>query len=285
MRLSLPAAALLLWTALPVNAEPATRARWLMGTLCEITVFSKDAQSAVSGAFDEIARIEGLLSTYIDDSEVSRLNRSNRAAATPVSAELWDVLSLSMGFARESGGAFDPTFASPPDARGYEKVRLFAQQRAVRLAPGARLDFGAIGKGYALDKAAAALRDAGVKSALLNFGGQILTLGAPPVGGRWPVRIDDELTLRVDGGSVATSGLSERPGHIKDPRDGRRVGRNGSVTVIAPTAAEADAWSTALFVGGLDALPKDFSGCALDLDSSPRPTRAGDCSDYLETQG
>ena len=92
------------------------------------------------------------------------------------------------------------------------------------------------------------------------------------------------LTLRVRDRSVSTSGLLQRPGHIRDPRTGRSAQDVGTVTVIAESAAEADAWSTALFVSGLDALPEDFSGCAVLLapeESGQAPRWAGDCSAFL----
>jgi thiamine biosynthesis lipoprotein len=137
---------------------------------------------------------------------------------------------------------------------------------------GMALDPGAIGKGYALDAAARVLRARGVTVALLDFGGQVLALGAPPGAEAWEVDIahplrreQAALTLRLRDASASTSGNSERHvvvggrtlGHIVDPRTGMPTSRNGSVTVIAPTATEADAVSTAMFVMG----PKEGSRC------------------------
>ena len=184
-----------------------------------------------------------------------------------------------------SGGAFDPTYGSQPGARGYGLLNLNADRRSVGLRKGARLNFGAIAKGYALDAAARILRDAGVRSALLNFGGQVLVVGEPPKGESWPVRIGETgPTLRLRSGSVSTSGLSERPAHILNPKSGRAVKGQSGVTVIAPTATEADAWSTALFVSGLDAFRPAFPGCAISYDPDKKEVlrTAGDCSEYLD---
>ncbi len=278
--------------------SPVMRVRWLMGTLCEMTAFGEDAPAALTSAFDEIGRLERILSTFIEDSEVSGLNRSKGAQEVPVSADLWDILARSLEIARLSGGSFDPTFASAPGSRGYAGVKMFPERRAVSLAPGVRLDFGAIGKGYALDAASRVLREEGIGSAFINFGGQTLAFGSPPEGGAWPIQVaapgdcgDDRcpsvLKLRLSGRSVSTSGLSERPGHILDPRTGAEVKNKGSVTVIAASAAEADAWSTALFVSKSERTLSGFTGCAIHLSpdsgaGSSRIVFAGDCTAYLD---
>ncbi|MCA9770934.1 MAG: FAD:protein FMN transferase, partial [Myxococcales bacterium] len=158
---------------------------------------------------------------------------------------------------------------------------------AVRLAHvGTRLDPGGIGKGYALDRAAAVLRARGVDRALLNFGGQLLALGPPPHSTGWPVRVRNPrgeaplATFDLARGSVATSADDERgltiagrrASHVVDPRSGLPSARNRGVTVFSPSGEIADAWSTALFVmepgealaaasrEGLDALIVDAAG-------------------------
>ncbi len=259
--------------AAPAPAGAAiVRARWIMGTILEITAHGP--ASAVSAAFAEVERLDRVLSLYKEDSELSALNRST--AAFRCSPDLWEAVAASLDYARRSGGAFDPTVL-PPARRGkaalasvgHEKVRLDPALRTVRFtAPGMALDFGGIGKGLALDHAARVLKDAGVRAAFLNFGGQILALGAPPGTDGWSVEAPGGRTLTVKDASVSTSGDSERPGHILSPFTGEPVRRAGSVTVVAPTGAEADAWSTALFVLGPAARP-GFPGRAYWDEPSP----------------
>ena len=273
--------------ALPARAqaESLTRARWLMGTLLEVTTFDLDSNTAADPVFDEVDRLERILSTFIEDSELSRLNDAADGAPRPVSTDLWNVLTQSLEVARASGGAFDPTYGSTPKSRGFDRLRLNAKDRTVALAEGAVLNFGAIAKGYALDSAARLIREAGVESALLNFGGQILVIGESPVGD-WPVIGASGLTLHVRDRSVSTSGLSQRPGHIRDPRSGAAIKGAGTVTVIARTAAAADAWSTAFFVSGMNPLPSDFDGCAIISSPDNKDARmtVGDCAQYLREE-
>lgn len=130
---------------------------------------------------------------------------------------------------------------------------------------GPAFDLGAIGKGMALDEAAAVLRAAGVTRALLNFGGQVLALDAPPGSDGWIVDVADPSnraraahTLTLVHASLSVTGNAERAidaggrrrGHVIDPRTGEPVDRAAAVAVIAPTATAADALSTALFVLG-----------------------------------
>ena len=129
--------------------------------------------------------------------------------------------------------------------------------------PGCKLDFGAIGKGYALDRAGALLEKRGLVRALLNFGGQLLALDAPPGEAGWRVEVRDPAkpeatlaTVRLSRASISTTADYERGlvigerrmSHIVDPRTGRPVEGMLGVTVVCPTATEADALSTALFV-------------------------------------
>lgn len=249
---------------------PVTRAQWLMGTVCEITAYGPGADEAADAAFAEIARLDRVMSLYKEASELSALNRSGLVPFR-CSESLWEALSLALGFARRSGGAFDPTILpaihlgpSALESVGYKKVRADPGRRAVSFTvPGMALDLGGIGKGIALDRAVQVLKSRGVKSAFINFGGQIYALGSAPGAAGWRVKVpglDEELHIRD--ASVSTSGNSERPGHIVSPFTGRPVMDLGSVTVVAPTGAEADAWSTALFVLGRR-IPPGFKACAI----------------------
>jgi len=272
------------------QAAGTSRARYLMGTRCEGVAYADHedrAAAALEAAFDEIARLESILSDYRPDSELSRLNRGAFPAPFACSTDLFAFIRVSAGYTNRTGGAFDITIAplvAAWDMRGAgriaggEEIRralarvgsrrmtLDAERRTVRFdADGMALDPGGIGKGYALDAAARVLRSMGIESALLDFGGQMLAIGAPPGAGAWvvgvahPLRRDEEaLTVSLRDASISTSGNSERGivvegrdiGHIVDPSTGAPVATRRTVSVIAGTATEADALSTALLVMG-----------------------------------
>ena len=294
-------------------AAPVSRARYLMGTVCEGIAYGQDAASALDASFDEIARLESILSDYLPDSELSRLNRSAAAGPMLCSPDLFELVTESCRLSRLTFGAFDITVApliEAWDLRGHgrlpEAEALSQARRRVGASllaiddkrrtvafqvDGMRLDPGAIGKGFALDAAARVLRARGVTVALLDFGGQVLALGAPPGAEAWEVDIahplhreEAALTITLRDASASTSGNSQHHvvvagrtlGHIVDPRSGIPTSRQGSVTVIAPTATEADAVSTAMFVLGaregsrvISAMP-GLSALWLDTDRSGR---------------
>ena len=282
--------------ARPERPAAVRRARFLMGAPLVIEAAGGDAAAAIERAFDEVARLDGVLSNWRDDSELAGLNR--RAAAEPVgcSRDLYGAVEAALRWAEATGGAFDPTVeplvrrfelrgpegmlpgtrlpeGDPESAAGaaalvgWRHVHLDPERRSVRFdRPGMGIDLGGIGKGLALDAAARVLARAGVSSALLDFGGQLLALGEGPDGGGWRVAIADPLardeaaaTLLLSRGSISTSGNSERSvrgatggsvGHILDPASGRPAPGSFSVTAVAADGASADALSTALFVMG-----------------------------------
>jgi thiamine biosynthesis lipoprotein len=243
---------------LNINKQVPPRVRWLMGTLCEIRADVPPA--AVTAAFEEIGRWERVLSVHDPDSELSALNRLAGLGPARVSDELFVACASALRFARLSGGLFDPTVRLGLAVGGWRQVRLDARERTIALRPhGLALDFGGFGKGWALDRAAFLLKEAGARNALLNFGGQILALGAAEGFAGWPVSIPGApgpILLRNE--SVAVSGDCERPGHILSPCDGLPVRRPGSAAAVCRTATEADAWSTPLYVLGRN--PGSFQG-------------------------
>jgi thiamine biosynthesis lipoprotein len=215
------------------------------------------------------------------------LNQSNAGESIALDAELSSVLSEVLAWSARTDRAFDPTVAALVqawDLRGRGRVpstgelaaalaatgaghfRLDAARgTAVRLDPLAGIDEGAWGKGYALDRAAERLADAGVQSALIDLGGQVLARGRDASGLPWTIAIADPrdrarpvVALRLSNVSVSTSGDSERSrdipgrriGHLLDPRTGEPAEDFGSVTVVAASGLDADVLSTALFVLG-----------------------------------
>lgn len=258
--------------------------RAMMGTFVEVV--SSDPR-APQTAFAEIARIEKLLSRYDPDSEVSRLNAAGELKVSP---ETFYVLKKAKWFCRESAGAFDPTCAVFSDLWGFsdqdynipeksqvdaalrlvgcDKIILSEADNMVKLkSRGVKIDLGAIAKGYALDRAAAKLKEAGITSCLLNAGGQVYALGDKS-GRPWKVAVRSARKSGFNGylllkdRAVATSGDYEqyfsggesRYAHIFDPRTGYPADRGIiSVTVSAPEGLSADALSTIVFIQGQEA--------------------------------
>lgn len=232
------------------GAQEAVRARYIMGTVCEITAQGAQAEAGISAAFKEIERWDRILSLYKKESEVSQMNREAGRAPFLCSKSLWEAVTAALDAAKRSQGAFDPTLQNA----GYSKILLDKTRHTVFFqAPHLKMDFGGIGKGIALDHAAVALRAQGINRALINFGGQIYALGP------WTVQ-SSAGPLSLQDASVSTSGDGEQPGHIKNPVTGLSV-HGPDAVVTASSAAEADAWSTALYVTQ-GRIPPAFKDCA-----------------------
>ncbi len=244
--------------------------------------------AAARDALDQIDRLEDQLTVYRDSSEVSFINRT--AALGPVVVEngLFELISLSQRLHDETEGAFDITSGplircwgflkrqgrvpAPEEvdaARamvGMRRVVLDGASRSVKFKlAGVEINLGSIGKGYALDRVAASMRARGVPSALLSGGSSsVLAVGNGSgdgwrVGVRHPrVRQSRLAILKLRDCALATSGSEEqhfesggeRYGHIIDPRSGMPAKGVASATVVAASAALADALATAFFVGG-----------------------------------
>ncbi len=264
-----------------------------MGTTLTVAVAAarrEDAIRAIDSAFDAVRRLEAMLSTWRDDSEIARLNQAPSGAPVVLSAELYGLLAEAGRWCRATGGTFDPAIGALVDAwdlRGSGRLPSPVELKAARAATGlslftfadashtasrsnprAWIDTGGFGKGVALREARAVLQRAGARRAMLNFGGQVLVMGSDPAGGDWIVpvahpsrRTEPIARLRLRDRSASTSSQSEhavtvghrRLGHIIDPRSGEPVPAWGSVTVIAEDPAVADIVSTALLVLGPEA--------------------------------
>lgn len=239
-------------------------------------------------ALDEITRLEGLMSYFSGSSRVSEINRDAYDREVPVENDLFEVLTLGRRVWEQTGGAFDfaagalwrcwgfhcksgriPQAAELEAARacsGAGQVALSGDPPGVRfLRRGLEVNLGSIGKGFALDHAGRILQNADFGPALLHAGhSSFLALGNPVPGlPGWRVSVrrptggeGDLLWIQLASGGMATSGGGEqyfevdgkKYPHILDPRTGIPADRNLGVTVLASTAALADALSTALFV-------------------------------------
>jgi thiamine biosynthesis lipoprotein len=270
--------------------------RRAMATTFEVAVpvgTHPDPVAAAEDALDLIDDLEDRLTVYRDHSAVSRLNATAAGEFVPVEPHLFELLRRCAVWTRDTGGAFDVATgaltaawgfhrraaAVPPAAAlvaamratGFRHVVLDEVRRAVKFrTAGLSLNFGAVGKGYAVDRAAELLRAKwGVRSALVHGGSSsVYAIGRPPGDPRgWPVRLrhpsepDVSLgTVRLRDAGLGTSAATyqyfeyngRRLGHVLDPRTGWPAADTPSASVVAPTAAEADAMSTAAFVLGAD---------------------------------
>lgn len=257
-----------------------------MGTEVTISVASNHrrvAESAISRAFAEIELVDSQLSSYDEDSELSRLNR-NGYLEHP-SEMLVENLRESLSYARLTNGAFDITVLPILDLYetritddavlpsedevsralervDYRKIRLLEDR--IEIGPGQRITLGGIAKGYAVDRAVAALVEAGVGNAIVEAGGDLRVIGKKTATDDWHIAVENPRNpgeyiarLRVPDRAVVTSGDYRRYydadreyHHIIDPTTGRSATSLISVTVVADQAFAADAMSTAAFVLG-----------------------------------
>lgn len=219
------------------------------------------AEAVVDEAHALVAAIEAELSEFRDGSPVARLNRSAPGEWTDGGSELLRVLELARSFASRTGGAFDP-FAKSEGKAGFEDLEVDrARSRLRRLRPGVRIGFGAIGKGYALDRVRELLEREGFTDYRLGCGGSSWVFGGfSPSGEPWEIAwawerdADGDLAgqrYRLRGGkpvAIGVSGTLEQGNHFL--RAGRPVeARVRSAFYCGLSAAEADACSTALLVG------------------------------------
>ena len=264
-----------------------------MGSRFEITVVAGNQTQAdyrIDQAVDEISRIEKMISSWDPASETSEVNRQAGLQPVKVSGELFDLISRCIELSKLTDGAFDISYASMdrlwrfdgsmeelPSAEavkasvarvGYQKIRLDNVSQTVFLPEkGMKIGFGAIGKGYAADKAKDLLLQQGVVAGIINASGDMSSWGTQPGGKPWQVAITNPMDktksfglLPMGEGAVVTSGDYEkfvrfngkRYSHIMDPRSGYPATGIVSVTVFAPKAELADALSTAVFVMGIE---------------------------------
>lgn len=285
-------------------------------------------RAAGEEALEEIHRIESRLSLYRPDSEIAEANRHAATRAVRLSPEVFRLLEHALLLSRATGGAFDVT-AAPllrawglmggtgrvPDPGELEAARacvgsgwvvLDEAEFTVRFArPGVTLDLGAIGKGYALDRAAESLRENGVASGLLHGGtSSVVAIGRPPE------EVAEAWRIAIDGPAPGTTSLTGAPaqdpehpiavvelhdesfavsavwgkgfesggrfyGHVLDPRSGYPVDHVLLAAIALPSATESDAVSTALLVRGAEMVERlrspESPGRCLVLERSPEP--------------
>ena len=263
----------------------------LMGSDFEITIVEKndsEANRLINIAIKEISRIESLISSWDKNSQTTLINYNSGIKPVKVDTELFNLISRSIKVSNLSQGAFDISYASldkvwffdkkmqkmPSDDQiansvakvGFENIILNEKEQTVFLKlKGMKIGFGAIGKGYAADRAKEILIKNNVKSGIINASGDLTAWGQKPSGEDWMVAIVNPLNktkvfswLPIKNKSIVTSGNYERfinfdgksYSHIIDPRTGYPSQGILSVTIVTENAELADALATSVFVLG-----------------------------------
>jgi len=263
-----------------------------MGSTYSVVVYGSDEarlRAAVEDASEEARRLDQLLSNYIPASEWSQVNREASSRPVRISTELFQLLAACVEYSRESDGAFDitvgplmkvwgfykgsghlPHLAEVRGALarvGYWNILLDPKNGTVRFAKeGVEIDPGGIGKGYAVDKMVAVLKEDGITSGLVSASGSsIYGIGAPPNEPGWKIKIRDpkdasksvaEVVLHDN--SLSTSGNYEKfffaegklYSHIMDPRTGYPSEGMLAVSVVSPKTIDSEAWCKPYYIRG-----------------------------------
>lgn len=271
----------------PAPNSEASAGLFAMDTYLNLTAYGENAEAALEQAQNRIRGLESLWSVTDERSEIYAANHSGGTAVS-VSGDTANLVRYALDMARQTNGSLEPTLYPVLTAWGFttdsfqipareeldrllERVdyaRVSLQGTVLTVPDGMQLDLGAVGKGCAADETAAVLRESGVTSALLDFGGNILTIGTKPDGSPWRVGVRDPDSegnlgvLELNSQGVSVSGGyekyfigedGERYWHILDPATGEPA-RSGLVqtAVVSDESKRCDALSTALFVMGLD---------------------------------
>ena len=268
------------------STKPLARQGFMLDTVISISLYDNQDEAILDGAFALCEEYEQLFSRTISTSDVYRINHSD-GAPVEVSDATAELLCIALEYARLSGGAFDPTIEPlvtlwdimadephVPDASAISAAlarvdwtKVSVDGNVVTLHAGIGLDLGGIAKGYIADKLREYLSENGVDSALINLGGNVLTLGGKPDGSNFTIGVQKPFgqnsdilgACRLKGMSVVTSGIYERYfvendrlyHHILDTKTGYPVENElYSVTIISPTSTDGDALSTICFALG-----------------------------------
>ena len=275
--------------------QPFVESRILMDTVITIRAYSDEAVKAVDSGFAVFAEVEGLASFHMPGSELTRLNQSGRLATV---SSLTALLKLSADYYTKSEGYFDPSFARLQQAYGFYSgegrlpgpaelddllqnycglAKVLGQsEEGFKLASGSLLDLGGIAGGYAIEKTALVLREAGCTAFLIDDAGDIWFEGQKPDNSPWRIAVRDprdnikmanrtplapkEYYHIYNRGTEKRNIFSREPdyerfitvagvryGHIMNPHNGRPVDYYSSLTLIASEPIAADAFSTAVF--------------------------------------
>ena len=276
--------------------EPVSRDLFAMDTFMTLTAYGENAPQALDAAEGEILRLDELLSTGKEDSEIYQVNQDGEGTLSEDSAYLYE---RSLEVNELTGGAFDPMIYplmqtwgfttheyAVPDAEELAGLLELVDLSAVSYSrddhhisfekKGMAIDFGGIAKGYTSSRVISILKEQGIKHAVISLGGNVQVLGTKPDGSLWKVAIRDPENIsgfigvvQVSDKAVITSGGYERYfeesgniyHHILDPKTGY-PSENGllSVTIVSEDGTLADGLSTALYVMGLESAETLWKG-------------------------
>lgn len=277
-----------LFLPIAARADWMTRTEAIMGTRCAVELWSDDpvaGDAAITSVFDDMKRIDHLMSTWKEDTEISLVNREGGKHPVKISQELFGLLQVSVNYSELTHGAFDITYASVGYLYDFKKG-VHPTQAAISKAlpginwrhmvlnpkkttvfftrPGMRIDLGGIAKGYSVDRGIEILQKQGIARAMVNAGGDTRIIG-DRFGKPWVVGIRDPdhenkmfLRMPLSNTAFSTSGDYERYfdedgkrfHHIIDPKTGDSARKCRSVTIISGTATRTDALTKSVFIMG-----------------------------------
>lgn len=271
------------------NVTPISKTEFALDTMCKITIYDQASNVLLDKCFAKLKEIEGKMSVDIKTSEVSKINKMAGIRPIKVSNETYQVISAGKKFSELTKGKFDITVGplvklwgiNTPRARvpganeikavlpliNYNNIILDDKNRTIMLkSKGMSLDLGGIAKGYSGDAVEKVLKDNGVKHAIIDLGGNVLTVGSKPDGSSWRVGVQNPVSprgdylgiLKVKEKSVVTSGIYERYfekngkryHHIMDTKTGYPVDNElASVSIVTDLSMNADALAKAFCFG------------------------------------
>ena len=274
------------------TSEPIARTDYLLGTVVTITIYDSVSEKILDKAFDRIKEIENKMSLNIEGSELNKINEKAGIDYVKVSDETFDVIERGSYYSKISDEKFDitvgplvqlwdiagdnPRLPSEEEIKSakslinHENILFDKSNKSIKLKEkGMKIDLGGIAKGYTADSVAKVLRDNGVEHAIINLGGNILTMGSKPTGEQWRIGIQNPDTSRgeyigivsVEDKTVVTSGIYERYfeqdgkryHHILSPFTGYPIENSISgVSIITTKSIDADGLSTSLFSLGVE---------------------------------
>lgn len=280
--------AVLLLTGCSFENKESARTEFLFDTIVQIQIFDRHKEEVLESSMELCRELEQKFSRSVETSEVSRLNQAE-GAFVEVSEDTLLLIEKGIEYGKLSGGAFDITvypasslwdfksetkkLPKPGELKaaaariGYENIEIKGQ--SVALKNGCELDLGGIAKGFIADRVKEYLLSCGVKHALINLGGNVLTVGTRLDGSPWKIGIQKPFkdrnevagVMEINDLSVVSSGVYERCfeldgklyHHILDPETGFPAENElTSVTVISEKSVDGDGLSTACFVLGLE---------------------------------
>ncbi len=268
------------------------RQQMLMGTIVEITAISieeEKADLAITAGFKEIRRLEEMMSTYIDESEISKVNREAGIEGVKVDQELFDVVKTSLKVSENTGGGFniavgpaiklwdiggeerlpaENELESIKPVIDYKEISLDEEGRKLFLRKtGMEIDLGGIAKGYAADRTEEIIKGLGIKDGIIAVAGDLKVFGKRPDKKPWKVGIRHPrkegtilAEIELSDEAISTSGDYERYfikdgvryHHILDPVTLQPARECQSVTIIAKSGITADAYATGIFIMGTE---------------------------------